>query len=137
MQLPFELERFLADSRIAVIATVRRDGSPATTPCWFDLQGERIVITMYAVARRLHNLRRDPRVSMTIVGENTFQHLSFSGHVVEMWDDPDMQVLDRLSMRYTGATWPERQPCVSALVEIDHWHSSRLLSSSTDYGTPR
>jgi hypothetical protein len=34
MQLPFELERFLNDSQIAVIATVRRDGSPATTPCY-------------------------------------------------------------------------------------------------------
>ena len=38
-------------------------------------------------------------------------------------------------MRYMGEPWPERQPCVSTLVEIDRWHYG-LLSESSDYGSP-
>jgi PPOX class probable F420-dependent enzyme len=133
-RLPAELERFLEQPRIAVLATVRRDNSPATTACWYDLEGGRLLITMYATAHRLPNLRRNPRVAMTIVGDDPYQHLSLSGTVHELWDDPDLKVMDRLSMRYMGEPWPEREPCVSALVEIERWHTYGLISESSDYG---
>jgi len=117
------------------VATVRRDNSPATTACWYDLEGGRLLITMYATAHRLPNLRRNPRVALTIVGEDPYQHVSLSGTVREMWDDPDLEVMDRLSMRYMGEPWPEREPCVSALVEIDRWHTYGLIFESSDYST--
>lgn len=137
MNLPPELEHFLAAPRIAVLATVRRDGEPATTACWYDLDEGRLLITMYETARRLPNVRHNPHLALTIVGEDPYQHLSLAGRVVEMWDDPDLEVMDRLSMRYTGEPWPEREPCVSMLVEIDRWHSYGLLSESSDYGPVR
>lgn len=34
---------------------------------------------------------------MTIVGDDPYQHLSQSGTVRELWDDPDLKVMDRLS----------------------------------------
>ncbi len=136
MQLPFELERFLTEPRVAVLATVRRDGGPSTTASWFDLQGGKILITMYTSARRLANIRRDPQVAITVLGKDPYQHVSVSGRVVETWDDPELQVMDRLALRYTGATWPERKPCVSALIEIDHWHTYGLPSGSADYSSP-
>ncbi len=137
MNLPPELEEFLAAPRIAVLATVRRDGEPATTACWYDLEEGRLLITMYETARRLPNVRHNPHLALTIVGEDPYQHLSLAGRVVEMWDDPELKVMDRLSMRYTGEPWPEREPCVSMLVEIDRWHSYGLLSESSDYGPAR
>ena len=39
-------------------------------------------------------------------------------------------------MCYVGEPWTERQPCVSALVEIDRCHTYGLLSESSDYGSP-
>jgi PPOX class probable F420-dependent enzyme len=135
VNVPPELERFLAVPRIAVLATVRGDGTPATTACWYDLEDDKILITMYASAHRLPNIRRNPRVAMTIVGEDPYQHVSLSGGVVEMWDDPDLVVMDRLSMRYMGEPWPEREPCVSMLVSIDRWHTYGLLSESSDYSS--
>jgi len=56
-RLPAEVRRFLKQPRVAVLATVRRDGTPASTACWYELQDARILITMYATARRLPNLR--------------------------------------------------------------------------------
>ena len=132
-RLPSELREFLEQPRIAVLATVRRDSSPATTACWYELDGGRLLITMYATAHRLPNLRRNPHVAMTIVGDDPYQHVSLSGTVRELWDDPDLEVMDRLSMRYMGEPWPEREPCVSALVEIDRWHTYGLISESSDY----
>lgn len=118
MKLSSDLEPFLAEPRIAVLATVRRDGSPATTACWYDLEDGRILVTMYADARRLPNIRGNPHIAMTVVGDDPYQHVSLAGQIVELWDDPELKVMDRLSMRYVGEPWQERKPCVSALVEI-------------------
>jgi PPOX class probable F420-dependent enzyme len=134
MKLSPELTRFLAEPRVAVLATVRRDGSPATTACWYDLEENGLLITMYADARRLPNIQANPRVAMTVLGEDPYQHVSISGRVRTMWDDPDLEVMDRLSYRYMGEPWPERKPCVSALVEIERWHTYGVLSESSDYG---
>jgi PPOX class probable F420-dependent enzyme len=133
--LPSELEHFLEQPRVAVLATVRQDGTPATTACWYDLQDGKLLITMYTGARRLPNIRRNPGVAMTILGEDPYQHVSLSGSVREMWDDPDLVVMDRLSMRYVGEPWAERKPCVGALVEIERWHTYGLLSESSDYSS--
>jgi hypothetical protein len=96
---------------------VRRDGTPASTAC-YELQDNRMLITMYATSRRLPNIRRTPHVAMTILGEDPYQHVSISGPVIETWDDPELEVMDRLSMRYTGEPWPEREECVSARVRM-------------------
>ena len=58
---------------------------------------------------------------MTIIGDDQYQHVSLAGPVVETWDDPDLKIMDRLSMRYMGEPWQERKPCVSALIEIERW----------------
>lgn len=135
VRLPSELERFLEQPLIAVLATVREDGAPATTACWYDLQDGKLLITMYADARRLPNIRANPHVAMTIVGDDPYQHVSLAGTVIELWDDPDLTVMDRLSMRYMGEPWAERKPCASALVDIERWHTYGLLSEGSDYSS--
>ena len=135
MKLPSDLERFLAEPRIAVLATVRRDGHPATTACWYDLEDGQLLITMYTDARRLGNIRHTPHVAMTILGEDPYHHLSLAGRVTRIWDDPELEVMDRLSLRYTGERWAERKPCISALVEIERWHTYGLISDASDYSS--
>lgn len=48
------------------IATLNADGSPYVTPAWFIERDGRIYITPRARSRWLENIRRDPRVSITI-----------------------------------------------------------------------
>ena len=116
-----------------MLATVRGDRTPATTACWYDLEDGDVLITMYATARRLPNLSENPTVAMTILGEHPYQHLPLSDSVLEMWDDPELTVMDRLSMRYMGEPWPEREACVSMLIEIERWNTYGLLSEASDY----
>ena len=132
-ELPEAVRDLLEQPRVAVLATVRRDGTPATTACWYGLQDGRILITVYANAHRLPNIRHNPHVALTMLGENPYQHVSISGSIVKMWDDPDMDVMNQLSMRYMGEPWPEREPCVSMLVEIERWHAYGVLSEASDY----
>ena len=42
MVLPSSLERFLAQPRVAVLATLRHDGAPATTAQRYDLEHGRL-----------------------------------------------------------------------------------------------
>jgi len=72
---------------------------------------------------------------MTVLGEDPYQHVSISGPVIEIWDDPNLEVMDRLAMRYTGEAWPERHPCVSALVQIERWHTYGVLSDASDHSS--
>ncbi|MGC9221471.1 MAG: pyridoxamine 5'-phosphate oxidase family protein [Solirubrobacteraceae bacterium] len=138
LTLPEEITRFLEQPRIAVLATVNRHGLPATTACWYELQPDgTLLMTMYANAHRLANVRRTPHVALTVVGEDPYQHVSVAGPVIKLWDDPHLEVMDRLSVRYTGEPWPEREPCVSVLVQIRRWHTYGVLSESTNYSDAR
>ena len=38
-------------------------------------------------------------------------------------------------MRYRRGPWPEREPCVSARIEIERWHTYGVLSEASDYGS--
>lgn len=59
--------RALIDSgRLAHFTTVNKDGSPHTTIVWVGLDGDEIVIGKLAVDRKVRNLRRDPRCSLSI-----------------------------------------------------------------------
>jgi hypothetical protein len=86
-----------------------------------------VLLSMSDTARRLDHLRRNPSVALTILGENWYQHVSLLGRVVEIREDEGLPDLDRLSMRYEGAPYPDRDPCVTVVMEVERWHT---------YGTP-
>jgi nitroimidazol reductase NimA-like FMN-containing flavoprotein (pyridoxamine 5'-phosphate oxidase superfamily) len=65
--LPAELDDFLAKPNRSVIGTLDPDGSPATTTTWYLWEGGHIEVNMAATRERLDHLRRDPRVSLTVL----------------------------------------------------------------------
>ncbi|MEH6623321.1 MAG: PPOX class F420-dependent oxidoreductase [Dietzia maris] len=109
----------------AVMATLRKDGSPVTVPTWYRLvEGDRIHLNLDAGRVRLQHLRRDPRVALSVIAsEDWYTHASIQGRVVEIADDPDLSGIDALSTHYTGGPYPVRDRArVDAWVEIDHVH---------------
>ena len=69
--LPDELRDFLAKPNPSVIATLRPDGQPVTVPTWYVLDGDRILVNMDAGRKRVEHLRRDPRVSLTVMDDDS------------------------------------------------------------------
>lgn len=122
--LPDDVRELLAKPNPAVITSLRPDGQPVSVATWYLLQGDRILVNMDEGRRRLEYLRNDPRVSLTALDEgNWYTHVSVQGRVVEMYDDPELTDIDRLSVHYGGEPYRDRQRRrVSAWIEIDSWH---------------
>jgi PPOX class probable F420-dependent enzyme len=122
--LPADLERFLLGPRHAVIATVRPGGSPHSAPCWYEWADGHVVVAMDADGPRARAIRRNPNVALSVLGKNWYNHVSLLGRVVELRDDPDLADIDRLSTRYLGGPYHDRDyDGVSALIEIRWWHT--------------
>lgn len=122
--LPPAYSAFLAAPRSCVMATVRPDGAPASVPCWYGWDGARITLSLHSHAARLRNVRRDPRVSLTVLGDSWYQYLALAGTVLDLWPDDDLADLDALSVRYDGAPHANRLlRMVTATVRVDRWHA--------------
>lgn len=123
--LPRALSAFLAGPRQAVVGTVRDDGSPVTTACWYGLQENgRIRLSMDRDSHRLRHLRGEPRVALTVLGDDWYNQLSLLGRAVEIREDPNLADIDDLSRRYLGEPYEDRSYTgVSVFVEIERWHT--------------
>jgi PPOX class probable F420-dependent enzyme len=122
--LPAELVEFLKEPRAAVIATVRSDGAPYTAATWYDWDDGRLLVNMDFERLRLSHMRRDPRVGVTVLDiENWYRAVTVLGRVVELRDDDGLVDIDRLSLRYRGARYKNRdRKRVTALIEPERWH---------------
>ena len=122
--LPSELQRFLAKPRHAVVGTVRADGAPVTTACWYGVDEDgRIVLSMDHESYRLRHLRANPRVALTVLGDNWYSHLSLVGRAVEFRSDDDLADIDALANRYWRRPYTDRgYRGMTVFMEIDRWH---------------
>jgi Pyridoxamine 5'-phosphate oxidase len=104
---------------------VRADGSPVTTACWYGLQDDgRILLTMDRGSYRLQHLRGEPRVALTVLGDDWYNQLSVLGRAVDFREDADLADIDGLSQQYLGEPYEDRSyEGISVLVEIDRWHT--------------
>jgi PPOX class probable F420-dependent enzyme len=131
--LPPELDAFLSQPNPSVIATLDPDGSPHTAATWYLWENGRVLVNMDEGRKRLAYIRRDPRVSITVLGaDDWYHHVTLLGRVVALEDDPDFEVIDRLSRHYTGQPYPQRdRGRVSAWIEVESWHSWAVIGAWT------
>jgi PPOX class probable F420-dependent enzyme len=108
----------------AVIATVRSDGAPYTAATWYDWEDGRILVNMDFERLRLRHMQRDQRVAITVLDLGDWYHaVSVFGRVVEVRDDEGLVDIDRLSQRYRGTPyWNRERKRVTALIEPERWH---------------
>lgn len=62
-----EQEQILREERLAILATLRRDGSPQLTPINYVYQDGRLLISTTRDRAKYHNIRRHPQVSLCIL----------------------------------------------------------------------
>jgi PPOX class probable F420-dependent enzyme len=56
----------LDSAAVATIVTLDDDGSAQVSVAWVGLEGDEVVLGTLDDQRKLHNLRRDPRIAVTI-----------------------------------------------------------------------
>jgi PPOX class probable F420-dependent enzyme len=113
-----DVRRVLDGTSIAHLATVLPDGSPHTVPLWIGTHGDRIVFLTGPDSRKARNLRRDPRMALSIApADNPFQPVVIRGRVVEWLDgDAAWEIIDLLAIKYTGAPYSRGQERVVAVI---------------------
>src|SRR4051794_41255913 len=75
--LPDELIRVLANPNPAIIGTVTPDGAPNTVATWYVWDDGRALVNMDEGRKRLEYLRREPRVSLTVLdGHEWYRHIT-------------------------------------------------------------
>ncbi|MFF3495468.1 PPOX class F420-dependent oxidoreductase [Streptomyces sp. NPDC002795] len=108
----------------ATVATLRSDGSPVSAATWYLWEDGRVLLNMDEGRVRLGHLRRDPRLTLTVLDKDSwYTHITLIGRVVEIREDKGLADIDRISTHYAGGPYPERERArFTAVMEIDRWH---------------
>ncbi len=114
-----DLHRALAFAdgrRNAVLTTLRSDGRPQQSVIFYLAAGDRFTISITDGRAKTRNLRRDPRATLFVPGDDVFTWVSLDGHVElsPVAVAPDDAVVDQLVEYYRGANG-----------EHDDWDSYR------------
>ncbi|MEX0674585.1 MAG: PPOX class F420-dependent oxidoreductase, partial [Gaiellaceae bacterium] len=65
---------------LAIVGTIRPDGTPQLTPTWVDTDGEHVLVNTAEGRWKTRNLRRDPRISVTVVDrDDPYNWVSVTG----------------------------------------------------------
>jgi PPOX class probable F420-dependent enzyme len=106
-----EVRTLLLGPNIAHLASIRRDGSPASHPVWIGFDGTHLLVCTGPGSAKARNVEHDPRVALSIVNQtNPYEEAMIRGTVVEVRSDNDLADMDPISYVYTGKPFPSRQP---------------------------
>ena len=114
------VKKLFLEPNFAHLATIMPDGSPQVTPVWVEMEGDRIAVNTAEGRIKPRNVRRDPRVAISIVRqENPYQAAYIRGRVVELRHEGADESIDRLAKKYIGEDrYPWRAPGEQRLILI-------------------
>jgi PPOX class probable F420-dependent enzyme len=124
-----EQRRLLEEPNLAHICTLMKDGSPQSTPLWVDFDGEYVLVNTAEGRQKAVNLRRDPRVTLSVVDRNQLtRYVEVRGRVVDLIHDGAYDHLTKLAHKYAGpdARNPAPPQEVRVIVKIEPLHVSGM-----------
>jgi PPOX class probable F420-dependent enzyme len=106
VQLGDDVRAIVESSALGHVATVDADGAPHVTLAWLGLEGDDVVFGTLFDQRKLANIRRDPRVAISIeAGTRNAQGLDeyvvLEGRA-EVREGGAAELLQRLAVTYLG-----------------------------------
>jgi PPOX class probable F420-dependent enzyme len=105
-EIPDEARAILESDALAHLVTSNADGSAQVSCVWVGLEGSEIVFASLGPRRKLDNIRRDPRVVLSLEGTamsgiGLKEYLVVHGHArIEEGGGPEL--LQRLAHIYLG-----------------------------------
>ncbi|MCA0156740.1 PPOX class F420-dependent oxidoreductase [Tsukamurella sp. M9C] len=137
----FDPRTLIAASRIGVLATLRASGMPQLSPVTtvYDVDADRILVSMTAGRAKEANLRRDPRAAIEFTSADGYTWATAEGTatLIGPSTDPDGAEVDALVDYYrTGAgehpDWREYREVMVAdrrvllVLQITHAYGAKL-----------
>lgn len=92
--------------------TLMPDGSPQTQPVWVDYDNGRVVVNSAVGRQKDKNIRRDPRVAITLMDpDNPYRYLEIRGKVTDITEAGAGDHIHKMAKKYLGKDkYPWGQP---------------------------
>ena len=107
---------------LAHVATIGPKGEPQSSPVWFDWVEEQLIVSFYDSSQKMRNVKRDPRVSVSIVDpDDAYKYVEIRGVAVSFVPDTDLAFMNQMAKKYLGLDeypWHEEGQ-VEVIVTID------------------
>jgi len=79
------------------------DGSPQVAPVWAERDGDDIVLNATVKRQRYRNLKRDPRLAITVFDmSDPYSKVIIWGRAIEITTEGGENHIDKLSLKYRG-----------------------------------
>ena len=134
--LPDDAVALLRKPNPSVVATLRKDGAPVSAPTWYLWDDGRVLLNMDEGRVRLGHLRRDPRLTLSVLdAESWYTHITLLGRVAELRPDEGLADINRLAQHYIGQDYPDQErPRWTAVVEVERWHGWGSMKDNDQAG---
>ncbi len=102
-QIPDSHADILDKPAFAHLSTLMPDGSPQASAVWVDTDGALIVVNSAEGRLKDRNMRRDPRVAISVTDpDNPYRSLMIRGRVVKITNDGADAHIDKMAKKYMG-----------------------------------
>jgi len=106
MKIPQSVHDLIAKGPLAHLTSLNRDGSPQVTVVWVGIENDEFVIGHLAIHQKVKNIRRDPRVVLSMLSDGTNaeglrEYLVIYGNA-RVTEGGAIKLLQRLAPIYLG-----------------------------------
>jgi PPOX class probable F420-dependent enzyme len=106
MKIPQSVREVIDKGPLTHLTTLNRDGSPQVTVVWVGIENDEFVMAHLAMHQKVKNIRRDPRVAMSLLDDKT-NKLGMRQYVVaygnaRITEGSAVPILMRLAPIYLG-----------------------------------
>jgi PPOX class probable F420-dependent enzyme len=96
----------------AHVATIGSQGEPHNQPVWVDFDGEHILFSQTKTRQKVRNLKKDPRVSVSVTDpDNPYRYIEVRGVVDEIVEDEGNAFINSMAKKYMDKDeYPAHRP---------------------------
>jgi PPOX class probable F420-dependent enzyme len=129
VELSEDVRALIEAPNLCHFVTLMKNGSPQVTPVWVDHDGTHVLVNTAEGRQKALNLRREPRVALSIVDHDNLQrYVQVRGRVVAIVGGEEAyQHINKLGKKYSGDSkreYPRRPGEERLIVKIRPDHVS-------------
>ena len=115
--LPQSVKTLLLEKAYGHVVTSNGEGQPQVTMVWMDVDGDEVIFNTAEGRRKVQNLRRDPRIIVSVQDRNDPQAYAVFHGKARITETGADDHIDKLAKRFLNVDkYPFRQPGEKRLI---------------------